>query len=118
MEILYTPSVCKQVDDQAPTFKGEIKVKVPNFEERYQFIEDAGLDVGDDGGIQKRGGNFAIIRNMVKASEKFYVSIDLTRISDDKKFNSFQDLTMDSTCDEILIEVAKEIRSGFRPSPK
>ncbi len=118
MEIVYTPAVCKKVEDQEPTFTGTLKLKVPNFDERYQFIEDAGLDVGDDGGLQKKGGNFAIIRNLVKASEKFYISVDLARISDGKKFTSFQEMTMDSDCDEVLIEIAKEIRSGFKPSPK
>jgi len=114
MEIIYTPTVCKE----PKTFEGAIKLKVPNFDERFQFIEDCGLDVGDDGGLTKKTGNFAIIRNMVKHSEKFYVGVQLVRLEDRKEFNNFQDLCMDPGCDEILIEVAKEIRSGFRPSSK
>lgn len=118
MDVKFIPSVCTDKEKSKATFSGHIDMKVPTFDERYQFIEDCGIDVMDDGGVEKKGSNFSIIRNMVKASAKFYKSVSLTRLSDGKKFESFDELSMDPECDVILIEAAKEVRQGFRPSVK
>jgi hypothetical protein len=115
MEVSYIPKVCK---DEDATFSGSIKLKVPGFDERYQFMEDSGIDVGDDGGIQKKSGNFAILRKMVKGSQKFYVGVELKKLSDGKEYKSFEELCEDPDCDPILIEIAGQIRSGFNPGPK
>lgn len=123
MEITYTPKVCTSYKDDEgndvqPTFSGAIKMRVPNFDERYEFIENSGIDVGDDGGIKRGESNFSIIRKLVKNSQKFYVGVQLTRISDGKEFSTFEGLAEDSDCDGILIEVAGQVRGGFKPSPK
>lgn len=118
MQVEFIPSVCKDTEDSKATFSGCIVMQVPSFDERYQFIEDSGIDVADDGGVSRKGSNFSIIRNMVKASSKFYKEVKLKRLSDGMEFNSFEALSMDPECDSILIEVAKEIRGGFRPSQK
>jgi hypothetical protein len=118
MQVEFIPSVCKDSEEAKASFSGSVKVQVPSFDERYQFIEDCGIDVADDGGVSRKGSNFSIIRNMVKASEKFYKGVEMKRLSDGKEFKSFADLSMDPDCDSILIEVAKEIRNGFRPSQK
>lgn len=115
MDVKYIPSVCQS---ENPTFQGHVMMRVPSFEERYQFIEDSGIDVSDEGGLERKGSNFSIIRNMVKHSAKFYQAVELKRVSDGMEFKSFEDLSLDPDCDAILIEVAREVRMGFRPSPK
>ena len=114
MEVKFIPEVCK---GESPRFAGTITLKVPSFDERYKFIEDCGVNISDSGGVELKASNFSIIRNMVKLSEPFYVSVEMKRI-DGVEFKSFSDLTHDPECDGILIEVAKEIRSGFRPAQK
>lgn len=119
MEINFEPSVCREktVDGQLVnnTFEGHIRLKVPTFDERYQFTEDCGMVVADDGGIERKASNFTIMRNMVKLSQKFYVSVEMKKLADGSVYTSFDELSADPDCDGILLEVAREVRSGFRP---
>ncbi len=119
MEIEFVPSVCREETVAGVlrnnTFEGHIKLKVPTFDERYAFTEDCGMVVADDGGIERKASNFTIMRNMVKNSAKFYVSVAMKKLKDGTEYTSFDCLSADPDCDAILLEVAREVRSGFRP---
>jgi hypothetical protein len=120
MQMKFEPSACRAKEVNGVTelamFSGTVTLKVPNFDERYQFIEDCGVNVADSGGVEKKSSNFSILRSMVKNSEKFYISVELKKLSTGAEYNSFESLTYDPDCDSILMEVASEIRGGFRPS--
>ncbi len=47
---------------------------------------------------------------------KFYVSVDLKKIDGGIEYKSFESLTLDPDCDPILMQVASELRQGFKPS--
>lgn len=103
MDVLFTPSVCS---GERKTFTGALVLRVPTFDERYQYMEECGV-VGETVGI-------GAIRKAVKLSAPHYVKVDLKRDEDGKVFSSFEDLAMDSGCDSILIEVSTKILNGFR----
>lgn len=121
----FTPAACREqtvtgedgtVKVTPPMFSGTITLKVPTYDERYEYIEECGIDVGDDGDVSKKKSNLSIMRSMVKFSQKFYVSVDIKKIEIGHEYKSFEDLSLDPDCDGILMEVAREVRGGFRPS--
>lgn len=124
MQIEYTPEVCrdhKKIIDEVETevkatFSGHITLRVPTFDERYEAMEAIGVTVSTKGEIDVQNSALKLIREMVRASKKFYISVDLKRLSDGKEFKSLEDLEFDSSCDAILLEVAREVKTGFKPS--
>lgn len=102
--------------DVAATFEGSITLRLPDFDERYQVLEDMGLQADGSGQVKSVEINvFKTLRRMVEVSKAFYVEVKLKRISDGAEFKSFTDLSVDPDCDGIILEVAKSLRSGFRP---
>lgn len=111
MQVKYIPEVCK---GEGATFEGSLEIKVPSFDQKYQYIEDAGFELGEDGAVAGGMKNMKAIRAMVRFSKDHYVNVDLKRKSDGKEFKSFDDMQYDSDCDSILIEVAGKLMHGFK----
>ena len=106
----------KEVDVKA-TFSGELVIYRPTIDERYEFAELLGLDVSKDGEVvQSEGSVVKMMRNLLRASEKFYAKVALKRLSDGQEFKSFEELSVDPDCEGILIEVGMQIKNGFRAS--
>lgn len=112
MEIDYTPKLC-QGDDAL--FEGTIKMRVPTFSERYEYMEKAGFKIGEDGGIEANMEQMGAIRRMVDFSQAHYVAVDLKRKEDGAAFKSFDEMQSDPSCDAILIEFAMACMTGVRP---
>ena len=120
-EISYIPKPCQESKDEhgavtLALFSGSVKMRLPNFDERYDIIEKAGLKVSQTGEIDTSGNAIQIIRNIVKVSKEFYVSVDIKKLSDGTEYKSFEDLSMDSDCDAIITDIARALRDGFKPS--
>jgi hypothetical protein len=121
----FIPALCKEqqtTDDSGQVtvtpamFSGSITLKIPTYDERCEYLEQCGIDVGDDGGVERKKSNLSILRAMVRASQKFYVEVDITKVDGGHTYKNFDDLSLDPDCDGILMEVAREVRGGFRPS--
>jgi hypothetical protein len=106
------PAVCK---GESPSFEGFITMKMPNFDEKYGFIEDLDLELDDEGkvsaGNAKKG--LSMIRKAVKASKAFYQHVELKHLESGKVFGSFDDLSNDDKAHVILIEVATALMAGL-----
>lgn len=111
--VKYVPSVCK---GDNPTFSGFIELRLPTFDEKYEYLETSGISVGESGEINSGNtiSQMAVIRKFVKQSAKHYQSVSLKKIATEEAFESFDDMQYDSDCHQILIEVATQLINGFK----
>lgn len=109
-ELKYVPQACQ---GESPLMTGSVTLKVPTFDERYAFLEEVGIEFNEKGEIKMAAGSLSVLRKMVKASEKFYVKVELQK--GEVKFNSFSEMQTDPAFDQVLIEIAGMVRSGFVP---
>jgi len=120
MELVYTPKVCKKsVDDDGkehpPTFEGTVKVKLPSFDERFQYLDESQFNVDDDGDVKtSKMDQLKSVRKLVSLSVPHYVEVNLKHKESGKEYKTFDDLTYDSKCDRILTDIAVQMVSGFK----
>lgn len=113
----YIPSICKKMTDEAgnvipPEFEGKIVLRSPDFDERMSLAEECGSDLIE---VQKNPQSdkaIPVTRKIVKLSEAFYKSVDIKRISDGKKFESFKQLSKYSAFNLTLMEVGMRLMEG------
>jgi hypothetical protein len=120
--IEFEPSLCKEITNEAgektlPKFKGKIVLRRPTFDDRSQFAEEIDFEALDpEGGSVDKKKSISVMRKLVKMSESFYQSVDIERLSDGQKFSSFDDLSVEVGCTEILMEAATFLVSGQNDS--
>lgn len=124
MQIKFVPTLCTdhEVEENGQkslvkaTFMGHLVLKGNTYDERMELLESMGLTANAQGEVS--GAQIPIVsqlRKLVKKSQEHYVSVDLERISDGKKFTSFEEMSTDGECDPIITEVGYALRSGFKP---
>lgn len=110
--IKFIPKVAQGEDAK---FSGSVELRVPTFDERFECLEQSGFKMNQAGEVDPTG-QISMLRSMVKLSQPFYVSVDLTSKDGGDKFTSFKEMSEDAACDPILIEIAMMIASGFKAS--
>ena len=112
MDVVFIPSQCKGKD---ATFKGSVTLRMPSFDERYQYLEEINLKVNSDGEADLGSMNqIGMIRKMVRFSKDHYSKVELKRVEDGKEFKSFDEMAFDPSCDAILSEVAGQLINGLK----
>lgn len=121
-EVKFIPKVCTDQTDEKTgevikaRFTGHVILRKPTFDEKYGYLQESGLTLGEDGKPQEISGSMeriSFIRKVVALSKKHYLSVCLERISDGAKIESLDDLETAGDCDDILIEIGTKILSGF-----
>ncbi len=99
-------------------FKGHIVMRVPTNTERYELMDELGIDLMEiaSGGKKKKDplknvGTFKNIIKMIKLSEQFYKEVKLTK--DGKEFKSYDDLNEDAECQGVQIMCAQKSVMGL-----
>lgn len=96
-------------------FSGHIILRVPDFDERMQLLEDIGLEINDAGqGAIPEDNKLKVMRRLVKATQAYYKEVDMKHV-DGTEYKSFEDLSFDLQAQPILMEVAKLMQEGIRP---
>lgn len=111
--VKYIPEACK---GEKPEFSGEVVVRPPSFDEKYEYLETSGLDLDDSGNVHMPSGmgKIKLMRNLVKLSQKNYVSVSLKNNATGEEYKSFEDLSSDPDCHNIMVEVASQMLNGFK----
>jgi hypothetical protein len=113
--IEYIPSACKPADDAPAAYAGKITLESPTFEKRFELLEQlADIDAdrpnrgksADDLTPDERKelakyGMRAIIK-CIQLARPFVRSVDIVRISDGKRYQSFDHLSRNSDFDGDL----------------
>lgn len=114
--VKYVPKACK---GDSPVFTGEVELRLPTFDEKFDLLDAAGVEIGDDGKVELSGSKrIKIIRQLVRLTKDYYVAVSLKRLDDESELKSYDDLQCDSDAHEILGEVALEIMHGFKLGKK
>lgn len=108
---VYEPSSCK---GDKPTWKGQVVLKVPAWDETLEFSE-ANMDLMPkaEGDEQEQKSNVKLMRNMLIWSYKFYKKVDLVRLSDGKKVDSLELLKCIKDGQPVLQDCATKLIHGF-----
>lgn len=112
----FTPTACRDSAEgegaSASPFKGTITLRRPTFDERFAIAEEVGLEYDENGSVKNTSNQLAILRKMVRFSEKFYEKVSIERRDGSEKFASFEDLSIEPDCGPILIEAAGALFNG------
>jgi hypothetical protein len=112
----FVPDICKEAISESgektpPAFTGKIVLFLPNFDERFELIEqvESGLLDGEPGETERKHNKIAFARRLVRAAKPFFKSVDITRVSDGKRFESFDDLSYCQSFDKALIAAGERL---------
>lgn len=115
MEVSYSPV---GEDGKDLGFSGSVTLRVPAIDERYDYFNQIGVQIDDDGKVNfNTQESLKKMPAILRLSYGHYKAVDLTRKSDGKKFSSLDELKYDMSCQEVLINVAMKLISGFDLSP-
>lgn len=112
MELEYVPKACR--GDKAK-FQGSILLRVPTFDEKYQYIEESGFELEDDGTVRASIKQIGALRKIAKLAEKHCLKVTLEKLDDKKKISSYQEMTEDPDCEALILELATGLLNQFKP---
>ncbi len=109
--VSFTPKACQ---GEGATFEGTVSLRLPTFDEKYEYLEKMEVEVDEEGKVElKKGSNLKKVRQMVAMSSGHYVAVALKKKASGEEFKSFADLSVDADAEEILIEIGLKVISGF-----
>lgn len=101
-----------------PVCEGVIKFNPITFDQRYQYIEECSFKTDDKGEVVMGIEHLHSVRKMVSVSQKHYKFVEIKNKNTGAVHKSFEDLTLDPECDEVLIGAAGKLINGGRVSKK
>lgn len=108
----YVPSVCQ---GDAATWKGSILLRLPTFEEKFEYIEKMGINVDKDGDVESdKMTQVKSIRSLVKLSSAHYLEVNLSKLDGSEDVKSYDDMQYVEELHAVLIEIASKILNGFK----
>lgn len=113
MLIEYVPLKARGEDAK---MEGKVELTPTSFDQRWEYVEQCGFKVNAEGEVEATTENLGSIRKMVSLSKPHYKSVALKDKESGMEYKSFEDLSMDPSCDEILIEIAGVVLRGQRPT--
>ena len=115
MNIEFKPKACEGKNKK---FDGTVTLRMPTFDEKYSYLEQCQFKTDESGQVQDGYGSISAIRKAVGLAKDHFVKVDLIRVKDGREFKSFDEMSVDNDCHEILIEVAGKILQGFNLGKK
>lgn len=108
------PSVCK---GEGAKWSGHIVMRLPTFDEKFEYMENLGVQVGDDGAVvesESATSRLKQVRRMVECSKKHYQEVSLENKETGEKVDSLDDMLYVDELHKVLVEVAGMLISGFK----
>lgn len=107
------PNICKEPSSD---WEGYVELRLPSFDERYEYIENLGLKILD--GVELDtipvGKQISAMREMVKLSKKHYINVDLKNKKTGEHIQSYDDMQYSDAMHVVLIQIASTICEGFK----
>jgi len=94
-------------------YTGTIEIEVLKYIDRLKLVQQVNFKESD-GKMQTNVESIDSMIRMLEVAPKFVKSVDVFRAIDQKKFSSWEDLSLDG--DEVCIEAASAIFHGAKPS--
>jgi hypothetical protein len=117
----FTPHVC---NGKKALWKGTVTMRLPNYHERMELLDEAGFDLssiadedaapGDELAARRRKKEttklgVSAMKAAAKRAGDFVVAVDLTRLEDGLKVDSWEDVLYDSDLHPIVMEVGMKL---------
>lgn len=107
----FVPSEAQGPDKK---FEGYIELKLLSYEEKLALIEEFGyFDESEEKRDIKR--NIRMMISMLKVAKNYYVQVNLKNLETGFQYSSYDDLSYDSSCQQVLRDVATAIAEGQKP---
>lgn len=100
---IFVPSVCK---GEGARFQGTVSIREMTFDERLEFYESLGIDENESNSTKHY---IRMLREIGKRSHSFVKCVELVRLSDQTKIQSWDEVYSNSELTSLVMEVCKEI---------
>jgi hypothetical protein len=128
----FTPSICKPSGETPAAYSGSITIRIPDYVERLELTERAGVDMAemlekainkskgaddpetaDTSGKSKGRQAYEQLKFMARIVPEFVLAVDITRVEDGFKFESWDDLAHDSDASICIMEIGPKILGKY-----
>ena len=110
--IKIVPAICKGGD---ATWEGFIVLRLPTFDEKFEYVERLQVVVKDDGTVEgDQASKVKSVREMVKMSQGHYVEVDLKSKATGEVVKSFDDMQYIEDLHGTMVEIAGMMLNGFK----
>ncbi len=103
--IKYIPNEAQGSD---PKFEGYIELELIPYEQKLAYLEEFGY-FDEEGGKKS---NMIFLIKLLKAAKKHYVAVCLKNLKTGAMYSSYDDLSYDAYCHDLLQEVAGVVLNG------
>lgn len=100
----FKPAVC---DGQK--YDGTVSIRSLSFDERLDIYEELGLDEMPADDSQQKKAGLRVIKAIGKKSKDFVKAVDITRLSDGYKYQSWDEIYYDADMTALVVEVCTKI---------
>lgn len=104
----------KWVPSDDSVLSGHVTLRVPTFNERFEYMEYSQFDIGPGEEQSTKIKQLCALRKLVDLSNKHYLEVCLKKKEDSSEIKSFDEMSLDADCDQALIEIAGLIMNGFK----
>jgi hypothetical protein len=110
--IKIVPTVCK--GDNA-TWEGGVTLRLPTFDEKFDYIERLQVTVSDDGTVEgNQVQRLKSVREMVKISKDHYQEVNLKSKKTGEEVKSFDEMQYVEDLHPTMVEIAGMLLNGFK----
>lgn len=110
--IKIVPTICK---GDAATWEGSVTLRLPTFDEKFDYLERLQIKVGEDGTVEgSQNQKLRSIREMVKLSRDHYQEVDLKCKANGEHVKSFDEMQYLEDLHGALVEIAGMMLNGFK----
>lgn len=112
MQKTFTPKICT---GEAPEYAGTVTLRLPTYDQRMGLYEATGVDEVEN--LK----TVSLVRALARHLPEYLVSIDITRLSDQHKFDSWESLQYDhdmaSVISECCLTLISKVKAGNSQAP-
>lgn len=107
--IKYVP---KEARGEDAKFAGHVELRLCTFEEKLEYGDRIEVYLQDATTEQRK--NILRLRILLEIAQEHYVDIQLTNVATGEVYATYEDLTTDSDCQAVLIEISTAVISGAK----
>lgn len=113
--IKYVPEALKKEDAK---LEGSLTLRLPTFDEKFDYIDQSGLELSEDGAIDlktlKLKDRVKVVRLFVNLSKAHYLKVEMKHKETGEEYTSFEDLSCEPDAEAMLAEVGMQLINGFK----
>lgn len=110
----YVPTEAREGDNQL--YRGSVKIEEPDVLQRLEYMSELEMDKTGKVDKKKLEKHWKSLIPVLKKAKNHILQVDLVRLSDEKRYSCYDDLSHDMSCTNMLIEISSVVLNGVQPS--